>query len=33
MGVSQALAMTKSLYLYVDINVIGDGFADGTSDE
>nr|AAK27820.1 putative gypsy-type retrotransposon RIRE2 protein [Oryza sativa Japonica Group]AAP54204.1 retrotransposon protein, putative, unclassified [Oryza sativa Japonica Group] len=32
MGVSMALAMTKSLYPRVDIDVI-DGFADGTSEE
>jgi 3-isopropylmalate dehydratase small subunit len=33
MGASQVLAMTKSLYLRVDIVVVGDGFADGSSEE
>lgn len=33
MSESQALVMMKSLYPWVDINSIGDGFADDTSDE
>ncbi len=32
MGASMALAMTKSLYPKIDIDVV-DGFADGTSEE
>lgn len=33
MGARQTLAMFKSLYPRMDINVAGDGFLDGTIDE